>query len=69
MLQQTIRVAGSKRVSAVYRAEYHKAPVPLEKSGAQAPNPGLYLYGAIVKKGGTHNAKDTVHPAPKPNNI
>lgn len=62
-------MAGSNKVSDVYKAEYHNAPAPFEKSGAQAPNSGLYLYGAIVNNGGMHNAKDTVQPAPKPAKI
>lgn len=60
-------MAGKSKVNAVYNAEYHKLPYP-EKSGAHAPNPGLYVYGAIVNNGGKHKATDTNHPAPNPAN-
>lgn len=36
-----MRVAGKSKVKAVQTAEYHKAPGPIEKSGAQTPNPGM----------------------------
>lgn len=63
-----ITVAGSNSVNAVYNVEYHKVPTPTEKSGPQAPSPGMYLYGATAKNGGMHRITDMVQPTPNPIN-
>lgn len=59
-------VDGRRSVKAVYSVEYHSVPIPLEKLGAQAFRPWLYVYGAITKKGGKQRTSETSHPAANP---
>lgn len=60
-----IIVAGSNNVSDVYNDEYQNVPTS-EKSGPQASNPGMYLYGAILNNGGMHSKNAIIQPVPSP---
>lgn len=61
-----ITVAGSNSVREVYNAEYHNVPSSEVKSGPQASNPGMYLYGATLNNGGIQSTKEINQPVPNP---